>query len=237
MDIHEWFLRLGWWGIRKVNSYLTGTGIAALVRVLETESPPRDDTSYFSAICGALPAKTTALSLRQYGNFFIRDGQLQFVHFFLRERLQSAITRRLGEINILGELKNAITTKDCCRLRVLLLACPDFEELESNSAISCELSTLLYLATKVGNGALVRTLFSTFPELNPNETGGHPDGKLPLMKAAQNNDVGILQLLLKHHANANLKDLHGNNALDWAVMDGGRINASVNILESYGGRW
>lgn len=221
-----------------MNSYLTGTGVAALVRVLNSESLPRDDRSHFSAICDALPINATVISLRQYGHFFLRaNGQLQFVNFFLRERLQSALTRRLGEINFLGELKNAITTKDCCRLRVLLLACPGLEELESNEAISCELSTLLYLATKVGNDALVHTMFSTFPELNPNKTGDHPDGKLPLMKAAQNNDVGILQLLLKHNANVNLKDLNGNNALDWAVMDGGRINASVNILESYGGRW
>eukprot|EP00945_MAST-04E_sp_MAST-4E-sp1_P000197 g197.t1 len=220
----EHFLCLGWWFLKKLNAYLTGTGVAALLRVLEHHC---NDTSFFKAVHDVLPSDPSVVQFG--GHFFIsRNGGLGYLAFRLQERLQDAILRRNQQHQAMEEMTRAVASKDYTKLNVLLAAWA------GDPGEGSGVTPLLHVAIDTGDAAMVNFLLCAVPALDPDLLR---DGKTPLMIAAQNNDVGVLRSLLDHGAGVNVKDLHGNSALDWAIMDGGRVNTSVKILESNGAIW
>ena len=76
-----------------------------------------------------------------------------------------------------------------------------------------------------------RRATALFLEANVSTEFSNEKGWTPLMLAAFNGYDEIIQLLFKHHANANASDLHGNTALHWAA-DAGNVSSAKLLLEN-----
>lgn len=89
----------------------------------------------------------------------------------------------------------------------------------------------------IAHGADVNHAYKTAKELRPNGNQCvYPElyhtGRTPLMHAAQNSNVAMLKILVKHGANLNATDELKYNALDYAYM--GKNKANEAYLKSLG---
>lgn len=81
---------------------------------------------------------------------------------------------------------------------------------------------------------LAGILLSKGADIEDSATGGHIEGYTPLMIAARNNKLELVNFLIKNGANVNAKSKDGNTALSLAVKKGHQ--RIIDVLKSNGAK-